>query len=461
MRRWGIVGACLAAGVLAAVPAQAHAAPCANADLVLTADNEASVETAAACLLAVARDGVDVTPLTRVATLDTASKNHSEDQVANGMFSHTGSTGSTAAQRASAAGYAYTWKGEMLGGGAPTARRMVDLWLNTNDTSGECKLMLGAYRDFGIGVAKGGTYGSVWTVNFGQGTGTDTPTAAPPQSCPRRLDSDGDGVRDVGADNCPDVPNPGQEDTDADTVGDACDPDYDDVAPLPTITAPAEGATVATRRPILSGTVGTGASDIAAVSVTVRSGGAGGSIVAAPTASVDGSTWQATPSQDLPDGTYLVEVTQSDQAGNSGTATRTFSVSVTPDSPPPPDSGGSSEPPAEPPPASGDPGGFPAPATDITAPATTLPKRGKLKGKRLSVAFVVTEPARIDARLRLGGRTLARRTIQGGASKATVVFSLSAKARRALRRSKKAPTLAVKLTDAAGNTAKLKRALRL
>jgi len=40
------------------------------------------------------------------------------------------------------------------------------------------------------------------------------------------VDSDGDGVGDT-VDNCPDDPNPGQEDTDDDGLGDACDDDDD------------------------------------------------------------------------------------------------------------------------------------------------------------------------------------------------------------------------------------------
>jgi hypothetical protein len=37
-------------------------------------------------------------------------------------------------------------------------------------------------------------------------------------------DLDGDGIADA-SDNCPSNPNPHQEDSDADTAGDVCDPD--------------------------------------------------------------------------------------------------------------------------------------------------------------------------------------------------------------------------------------------
>ena len=54
---------------------------------------------------------------------------------------------------------------------------------------------------------------------------TATPTATPTPN--PNADFDGDGVFDV-ADNCSEISNAGQDDTDVDSCGNLCDADYDD-----------------------------------------------------------------------------------------------------------------------------------------------------------------------------------------------------------------------------------------
>jgi uncharacterized protein YkwD len=91
--------------------------------------------------------------LTRTAQL------HSEDMLATGTMSHTGSDGSTFNQRIDRQGYAYATAGENVAYGYPTAGAVVAGWLGSD---GHCANLMGAgFTDLGAGEA-----GRFWTLVF-------------------------------------------------------------------------------------------------------------------------------------------------------------------------------------------------------------------------------------------------------------------------------------------------------
>ena len=96
-------------------------------------------------------------------------------------------------------------------------------------------------------------------------------------------------------------------------------------APAVTLTAPADDSTTDTT-PTFSGAAGTASGDASTVTVEIFSGAtASGTPVQTRTATRSGATWTTTATT-LPAGTYTVRVTQTDSGGNTGTATRTFTV---------------------------------------------------------------------------------------------------------------------------------------
>ncbi len=104
----------------------------------------------------------------------------------------------------------------------------------------------------------------------------------------------------------------------------------DTVAPAPTITVPAAGATVGPT-PVISGAAGNATGDATTLSVNVYAGAtATGAPVRTLTATRTGATWSVTTTPALAGGTYTARATQTDDVGHSGLSNaRTFIVDAT------------------------------------------------------------------------------------------------------------------------------------
>jgi uncharacterized protein YkwD len=108
------------------------------------------------------------TPLAWNTLLTQAALVHSDDMVANDFVSHTGSDGSNAGQRSTAAGYLWSTWGENIAAGQPTVAIVVAAWMAS---PGHCaNLMQPAFRDIGLACVSGSAsnvYRSYWTMALG------------------------------------------------------------------------------------------------------------------------------------------------------------------------------------------------------------------------------------------------------------------------------------------------------
>jgi uncharacterized protein YkwD len=107
-------------------------------------------------------------PLAWNAALTQAALVHSDDMVSANYFSHTGSDGSTASQRATAAGYVWQAFGENIAAGQPDVAAVMASWMAS---AGHCaNIMRASFRDIGVACVSGGagnTYRSYWTMALG------------------------------------------------------------------------------------------------------------------------------------------------------------------------------------------------------------------------------------------------------------------------------------------------------
>jgi len=105
-----------------------------------------------------------VPPLGPSAALQRAASAHAEDMAGRGVMDHAGGDGSTPAQRATRAGYAWRVVGENVATGQSTPEQVVAEWL---DSPRHCSnIMDRDFTEMGVAVASSAT-GVFWAQVFG------------------------------------------------------------------------------------------------------------------------------------------------------------------------------------------------------------------------------------------------------------------------------------------------------
>nr|WP_322722336.1 CAP domain-containing protein [Streptomyces phyllanthi] len=100
-------------------------------------------------------------PVTVDAVLTKAAQKHSEDMADHRTMSHSGSDGSSAGERLTRAGYAWSTYGENVAYGYTTAKSVMAGWMSS---PGHKRNILNcAFKEIGIGLAQPGNY---WTQDF-------------------------------------------------------------------------------------------------------------------------------------------------------------------------------------------------------------------------------------------------------------------------------------------------------
>ncbi len=102
-------------------------------------------------------------PLSWDTRLESAARSHSQDMVRNNFFDHSGSDGSRASARVTAAGYRWRATGENIAAGQESVTEAVNAWL---DSPGHCRnVMNEKFTNMALAceVADGNDYKEYWT----------------------------------------------------------------------------------------------------------------------------------------------------------------------------------------------------------------------------------------------------------------------------------------------------------
>ncbi|MEK8032942.1 CAP domain-containing protein [Ideonella sp. DXS29W] len=105
-------------------------------------------------------------PLAWSTELKRAANGHSRDMAKNNFFSHTGSNGSSMADRITDAGYRWSSAGENIAAGYDSVASVMDGWIKS---PGHCaNIMSSHYKDIGMACvpSTSADYSSYWTMDL-------------------------------------------------------------------------------------------------------------------------------------------------------------------------------------------------------------------------------------------------------------------------------------------------------
>lgn len=104
-------------------------------------------------------------PVSSNGALNTAAQGHSADMATNDYFSHTSPDGRSFADRIRAAGYSGSTIAENIAAGQGSASSVMASWMSS--PAHRANILNCSFRHIGVGLARGGSFGTYWTQTFG------------------------------------------------------------------------------------------------------------------------------------------------------------------------------------------------------------------------------------------------------------------------------------------------------
>jgi uncharacterized YkwD family protein len=110
------------------------------------------------------RQKAGLKPLKLNVSLSKVAEVKAKDMRDNGYFSHTSPTYGSPFEMIKQFGIRYTYAGENIAAGQRTPQEVMNAWMNSSGH--RANILNPNYTEIGIGLAKGGSYGTYWVQMF-------------------------------------------------------------------------------------------------------------------------------------------------------------------------------------------------------------------------------------------------------------------------------------------------------